>query len=43
MGDIVAFCAVFGTLGFVYMRGLGRHSLYAWRDPRLVESINVRN
>jgi len=43
MGDIVAFCAVFGTLGFVYMRGLGRHSLYAWRDPRLLESINVRN
>ncbi len=42
-GDIVAFCAVIGTLGFFYFRGLSRHSLYAWRDPRLVESINVRN
>ncbi len=43
VGDIVAFAAVFGTLGYLYLRNLGKHSLYAWRDPRLVESINVKN
>ncbi len=43
IGDVFAFCAVLGTLGFVYFRNLGKNSLYAWRDPRLVESVNVRN
>ncbi len=43
MGDIIAFCTVFGILGYLYMLRLTHHSLYAWRDPRLVESINVRN
>jgi hypothetical protein len=43
IGDIVAFCAVLGTLGFLYFRGLGKRSLYAWRDPRLLESVNVHN
>ena len=43
IGDIVALCAVFGTLGFFYFRKLGKASLYAWRDPRLMESVNVRN
>jgi hypothetical protein len=43
IGDVVAFCAVFGTLGYLYLRNLGSNSLYAWRDPRLVESINVKN
>lgn len=43
VGDIVALCAVAGTLGYLYLRGLGANSLYAWRDPRLIESINVKN
>lgn len=43
IGDVVAFCAVFGTLGYLYLRSLGKNSLYAWRDPRLIESINVKN
>ncbi len=43
VGDIVAVCAVLGTLGYLYLRNLGTHSLYAWRDPRLLESANVRN
>ena len=43
VGDIVALCAVFGTLGYWYLRSLGKHSLYAIRDPRLIESINVKN
>ncbi len=42
-GDIVALAAVVGTLGYVYLRSLGKTSLYAWRDPRLLESINVKN
>jgi hypothetical protein len=41
--DIVAFCAVFGTMGFLYLRGLAKYSLYPWRDPRLLESVNVVN
>ena len=43
IGDIVALLAVFGTLGYIYLRSLGKHSLYAWRDPRLIESVNVKN
>jgi len=43
IGDIFALCAVFGSLGFLYFRQLGANSLYAWRDPRLMESVNVRN
>lgn len=43
IGDVIAFCAVIGSLGFWYFRNLGKTSLYAWRDPRLMESINVRN
>ena len=41
--DLAALCAVFGTMGFLYLRGLARYSLYPWRDPRLVESVNVVN
>lgn len=41
--DVAALCAVFGTMGFLYLRGLSRYSLYPWRDPRLIESVNVVN
>ncbi len=41
--DIAAFCAVFGAMGFLYLRGLAKYSLYPWRDPRLLESVNVVN
>ncbi len=41
--DIAAFCAVFGIMGFLYLRGLAKFSLYPWRDPRLIESVNVIN
>jgi hypothetical protein len=41
--DIAAFCAVFGIMGFLYLRGLAKYSLYPWRDPRLLESVNVIN
>lgn len=41
--DVAALCAVVGTMGFLYLRSLAKHSLYPWRDPRLLESVNVVN
>ncbi|WP_395749508.1 hypothetical protein [Prosthecobacter sp.] len=41
--DIAALLAVFGTMGFLYLRSLAKYSLYPWRDPRLIESVNVVN
>ncbi|WP_395742100.1 hypothetical protein [Prosthecobacter sp.] len=41
--DLAALCAVFGTMAFLYLRGLAKYSLYPWRDPRLIESVNVVN
>lgn len=41
--DVAALCAVVGCMGFVYLRSFARSSLYPWRDPRLIESINVVN
>jgi hypothetical protein len=32
-----------GTMGFLFLRGLSKYSLYPWRDPRLIESVNVIN
>lgn len=43
MQDVAALLAVFGTMGFLFLRGLSKHSLYPWRDPRLIESVNVVN
>lgn len=43
VGDLLAAVGVLGTLGYLYFRNLGKNSLYAWRDPRLLESANVRN
>jgi hypothetical protein len=43
VGDVLALIGVLGTLGYLYFRSLGKYSLYAYRDPRLLESANVRN
>ncbi|HCN79286.1 MAG TPA: hypothetical protein DIT13_19140 [Verrucomicrobiales bacterium] len=43
VGDVFALLAVVGTLGFLFLRSLGKHSLYPCRDPRLLESANVVN
>ncbi|MCB1225340.1 MAG: hypothetical protein KDK99_05975 [Verrucomicrobiales bacterium] len=43
VGDVFALLAVVGIVGYVFLRGLGKSSLYPWRDPRLLESINVVN
>jgi hypothetical protein len=41
--DIFALLAVVGGVGFVFLRSLGKFSLYPCRDPRLIESANVVN
>ncbi len=41
--DVVALLAVIGGTGYLFLRGLGRSSLYPCRDPRLLESVNVVN
>ena len=43
LGDIVAFLTFAGILSYLFLRSLGKYSLYPWRDPRLQESINVSN
>ena len=42
-GDIFALVTFVASFGHLFLRGLGNHSLYPWRDPRLQESINVSN
>jgi hypothetical protein len=41
--DFVAIIAVGATLAFVYLRIVGRTSLFPVRDPRLVESLKLVN
>lgn len=42
-GDIFAFLTVGCGFVFLYLRALGRHSLFPHRDPRILESANVSN
>jgi hypothetical protein len=41
--DLLSLIAVGATLGFVYLRIVGRTSLFPVRDPRLIESLNLVN
>jgi hypothetical protein len=41
--DIVPLFAMGATLAFVFLRLVGRSSLFPVRDPRLVESLNMVN
>jgi hypothetical protein len=41
--DFVALIAIGTTLAFVYLRIVGKTSLFPVRDPRLVESLNLVN
>ncbi len=41
--DLAALLGVAGTMGFFFLRSLSKYSLYPWRDPRLIESVNVVN
>jgi hypothetical protein len=41
--DFVPLINIGATLAFVYLRMIGRTSLFPVRDPRLIESINLKN
>lgn len=41
--DLAALCGVAGTMAYIFLRNLSKYSLYPWRDPRLIESVNVLN
>ena len=41
--DLAALAAIGAPLAIVFIRALGRHSLYAIRDPRLPESLRLVN
>ncbi len=41
--DFVPLINVGATLGFVYLRIVGRSSLFPVRDPRLIESLKLKN
>lgn len=41
--DLLAIVTVGCTIGFIFLRTIGKHSIYPCRDPRLQESIDLRN
>jgi len=41
--DLLAFISLTSLSAWFFIRNLGQHSLYPWRDPRLQESIDVSN
>lgn len=43
VGDVVAVVTVTSLTAYAFLRSLGKYSLYPWRDPRLLESVNVVN
>jgi hypothetical protein len=43
IGDVVAVVTICSLMGYVFLRTLGKYSLYQWRNPRLLESANVVN
>jgi len=43
VGDVVALVTIFCLSGWYFLRSLNKYSLYPWRDPRLIESVNVVN
>ena len=41
--DLLAIVTIGCTIGFIFLRTLGKHSIYPSRDPRLQESIDLLN
>lgn len=41
--DFLSFAAVFGILGALFLRSLGKYNLFPLFDPRLKESVTVKN
>lgn len=42
-GDIIAFVTIGAAFLFFLLRALGQHSLYPCRDPRILESANMKS
>ena len=40
---MVAVVTISSLMGYFFLRSLSKYSLYPWRDPRLIESVNVVN
>ncbi|MEM0897047.1 MAG: hypothetical protein AAGJ79_09170 [Verrucomicrobiota bacterium] len=43
LGDVLAFVTVGSIILYLFLRTIGKHSIYPCRDPRLVESVNLTN
>jgi hypothetical protein len=41
--DVSSFLCLLGYCGFFACRNIGSSNLFACRDPRLAESVNLRN
>lgn len=41
--DLLAIVTIGCSIGFIFLRTLGKHSIYPCRDPRLAESVELRN
>ncbi len=41
--DVLAFVTIGASLLYIYLRTIGKHSIYPCRDPRLIESARVVN
>ena len=41
--DVLAIVTIGCTIAFIFLRTMGKHSIYPCRDPRLQESIDLRN
>jgi hypothetical protein len=41
--DLVSLIGIGATLGFFYLRIVGKASLFPTRDPRLIESLRLTN
>ncbi len=41
--DLLAIVTIGCTIGYIFLRTLGKHSIYPCRDPRLQESIDLLN
>ncbi|MDX2225953.1 MAG: hypothetical protein SFY92_02465 [Verrucomicrobiae bacterium] len=41
--DILCLVGVVGVMTFIFLKSLGRHGLFPARDPRLVETLTLKN
>ncbi len=41
--DITSLVGILSSLAFLFLRGIGKHALYPTQDPRLEESVHLKN